>query len=185
MIDYVHKNHIASLLICVDSEKAYNSIEEGFHLKFLNISTWRKNLLNGLKYFSDSSTIIENAGYLSRSFKNPRSLHQGDPIASYLYIPCSELFSIALRSQSGIKPITIHGVLNLLKQYTDHTCIKIVADSKSLNITENILHLLEHEAGLKINYDKTEILRLGSIRDRDFKLTTQKLYKWTNDTVKF
>ena len=43
--------------------------------------------------------------------------------------------------------------------------------------------MLEHEAWLRVYYDKTEILRLGSIRATDFKLTTEKPYKWTNDPV--
>ena len=113
------------------------------------------------------------------------SLYQGDPIANYLYILCSELFSIALRSRNDIKPINIHGVTNLLKQYTDDTCITIEADSKSLNIIENISYILECEARLKVNYDKTETLRLGSSRDTDFKITTQKPYKWTYDPLNF
>ena len=90
-----------------------------------------------------------------------------------------------MRSQDDIEPINIHGVINLPKQYADDTCITIEADSKSLDIIENIFHILEHEAVLKVNYDKTEILRLDSVRDTDFKLTTQKSYKWTNDAVKF
>ena len=53
-----------------------------------------------------------------------------------------------------------------------------------MNIIEIIFHILQCEAGLRVNYDKTEIFRLGSIMDRDFKLTTKKPYKWTNDPLK-
>ena len=37
---------------------------------------------------------------------------------------------------------------------------------------------------MKVNYDRTGILKLGSIRDMDLKFTTQKPYKWTKDPVK-
>ena len=69
--------------------------------------------------------MIQNACYLNRSFKNSRSLCQGDPITSYLYILCPELFSIVLRSKHDIKLININDVINPLKWYTDVTCIKI------------------------------------------------------------
>ena len=100
--------------------------------------------------------------------------YQGDPKASYLYILCSELFSVALKLQNDIKPTTIHGIINFLMQYAENTCITIEADRKSLNIKGDIFHILEHEGGLNVKYDKTEILRFGSIRDMDFKSNTQK-----------
>ena len=48
---------------------------------------------------------------------------------------------------------------------------------------ESTFLILEHEARLKFNYESTEILGPHSIMDMDFKLTTQKPYKWTNEIL--
>ena len=53
-----------------------------------------------------------------------------------------------------------------------------------MNIAENIFHILEHEARLRVIYEKMEFLRLGSIRDIDINLNAQKPYQWTKDPVK-
>ena len=40
------------------------------------------------------------------------------------------------------------------------------------------------QSGLKIKYDKTEILRLGSLRNTYFKITMCQEFKWTNQPIK-
>ena len=41
----------------------------------------------------------------------------------------------------------------------------------------------EHASGMRINYDKTSVYRLGSICDTDARFYTMKKIRWTNDPV--
>ena len=60
----------------------------------------------------------------------------------------------------------------LLKQFCDDTCNAIESDGESLLVLEKIFDIIAAQSGLKINYDKTEILRLGLLRNIDFKIIT-------------
>lgn len=57
-------------------------------------------------------------------------------------------------------------------------------DQNSLDAMCDELIQFELASGLSINYDKTEILRLGSLQYSDAKLNTLKPMSWTNDTIK-
>ena len=40
--------------------------------------------------------------------------------------------------------------------------------------------MIENNTGLKVNYEKTSLNRIGSLRDSDAELYTQKNFKWTS-----
>ena len=64
LIDYVIKIHIASLVSCVNFEKAYDSIKWSFLFEVLKDFNLGENFIRWVKmFYSDSSTIIQNAAY--------------------------------------------------------------------------------------------------------------------------
>ena len=50
-IDYVYKNHITSLLTCVDLKKAYNSVEWGFLFEVLKYFNFGEKFIKWVKIF--------------------------------------------------------------------------------------------------------------------------------------
>ena len=56
--------------------------------------------------------------------------------------------------------------------------------NETINEVLKIFRCYRESSGLKVNYDKTEILRLGSIKNTDAKFFTQDVIRWTNETVK-
>ena len=81
-----------------------------------------------------------------------------------------QIFQSNLKANSKIKLITVHSIKCLLKQFCDDTCITIEADHDSLLELDRLFDRIAAQLGFKINYDKTEILRLGSLRNTDFKI---------------
>ena len=96
--------------------------------------------------------------------------NKGDCIGPILFVLCGQIFCINLRANSKIKPITVHSIKCLLKQFCDDMCITIKADYDSLLELERSFDTIAAQSGLKINYSKTEILRIGSLRNTDFKI---------------
>ena len=59
----------------------------------------------------------------------------------------------------------------------------MVFDQNSLNSVIQTCDYFENFADLRINYDKTDILRLGSLRNSDAKFYNQRPHNWTNDPL--
>ena len=60
----------------------------------------------------------------------------------------------------------------LLKHFCDDSCNTIEDDSDSSLQWDRLFDRIAAQSGLKINHDKTEILRLVSLRSTDFKIIT-------------
>ena len=71
-------------------------------------------------------------------------------------------------------------MLLLLLQFTDDTNILKKATSALLTAITEVLYIVENNLGLKVNYDKTLIVRIGSMAKTNATLYTQKQYTWTN-----
>ena len=69
----------------------------------------------------------------------------------------------------------------LLNQYADDTEIGSKYSQNSLDVIIDSLDLFELQSGLKVNYDKTSIYRIGSLRNSQAKLYTAKPIAWNND----
>ena len=71
-----------------------------------------------------------------------------------------------------------------LSQFADDTWFSLIFDQENLNTVLKTLNDFQNISGLKINYDKTELLRIGSLKNSNARLYTQRQLKWTNETVK-
>lgn len=72
----------------------------------------------------------------------------------------------------------------LLSQFADDTDLFLLYDQDSLNATMETLDRIHFCLGLKINYDKTSVYRIGSLKNSQAQLYTQKQLLWTNEPVK-
>ena len=83
--------------------------------------------------------------------------------------------------------MTVADVHFLLPQFADDTVVFISYDLSELQVVvETFEHieentgLKEENTGLKINYDKTTIYRVGSLKNSDAKLYTNKEFTWSD-----
>ena len=56
--------------------------------------------------------------------------------------------------------------------------------NESINATFDIFDDFGKSSGLKINYSKTEILRIGSMKSSNSRLYTAKEVSWSNDSIR-
>ena len=87
------------------------------------------------------------------------------------------------RQNKKIKGIPVLDIVNLISQFADDTDLFLIYDFLSLNEVVDTLTIIERNTGLLLNYDKTSIYRIGSLRNCHAKLYTKVEFKWTNEPI--
>ena len=95
----------------------------------------------------------------------------------------SEILAILIRKNDDIKGITVNNTQKKIGQFADDLNLFSVYEGKSLNGIIEALTTFEYNTGLQVNYDKTNIYRIGSLKNSDAKLYTAKEFNWTNADI--
>ena len=184
IIQYTEEEDIPALLIAVDFLKCYDQIEwvavEG-SLRFFNFSEEFVEMVKLL--YKDILSCTTNNGWSSKWFSPSRGLRQGCPASPYLFLLIGEILAISVRRNGNIKGIKIGGIEKKLSQFADDTTLFTLYDSASLSSIIDTFDHFEIITGLKVNYEKTNIYRIGSLRNSVAKLYTQKDFNWTNNDI--
>ena len=91
------------LLLLVDFEKAFDSVEWSFIERVLNFFNFRESLRKWVKVFYTDirSTILYNS-HLSTFFPIERGVRQGDPLFPYLFLICVELLAHGIKANPNV-----------------------------------------------------------------------------------
>ena len=134
-------------------------------------------------FYSNISSCILNNGWSSEFFSLSRGVRQGCPLSPYLFILCAEVLANAVRKDENIRSINIANVECKLSQYADDTTMIVDGSELSLSRTLLLLDNFAISSGLKINYEKTKALWIGSYKDRGFSIPSTKPITWARDKV--
>ena len=92
IIDYTEKQNIKAILIFIDFEKAFDSIDWQFIIKTLEYFNFGNKIIHWVKIlYTNVSAMVQNNGWLSESFNLSRGVRQGCPLSPYLFTLCVEL----------------------------------------------------------------------------------------------
>ncbi len=184
LLEFTEKETIPSILVVIDFEKAFDFLEWDFIEKSLthfNFGDSLKKWVN-LLYSSINSCVLNN-GWASEHFTLSRGVRQGCPLSPYLFIIAAEILASNIRQNKEIKGITINGKESKISQYADDTSLTLSFDENTIIAVQQTFDLFYSASGLKVNYDKTEILRIGSLQNSNAKLINCKKMKWTNGPI--
>ena len=156
--------NIDGLILLIDFEKAFDSLSWELIGKTLEEFNFGENFRKWLNLFQSKSNsrVILN-GHLSQPFLLHRGCHQGDPISPYLFILCSEYLTLAFKNTNTIEGIKIGDKEYRISQYADDTSNFLKATEENLKNSLKIMEWFYHKSGLKINYSKTKVIRIGPI----------------------
>ena len=173
------------IIMSIDFEKAFDSVSFSFMEKVIEtagfpkiMQTWVKILLKGFK------SHINNAGNLLKLIELGRGARQGDPIASILFVLSIEILLIAIRNNQKIEPYVLErpvigqAIKTKVGAYADDVTIIMPRSEKSIKEVVSTLDKFETLAGLRVNKDKTQMLRIGKGATSDKILCEELGLKW-------
>ena len=164
VMDYTKAKKLPGILMFIDFEKAFNSLEWTFLERCLNQFGFGPDLIRWVNVFYKSiQSCIINNGFCSHYFKIERGVRQGDPLSSYLFVTAIEILGIAIRNQDYIKGIKINDLETKLLQFADDTTV-VSSDLDSARALFVLLDCFEKVSGLKLNVAKTEAMWIGSLQ---------------------
>jgi len=151
---YTNIEKLPGILLSVDSEKAFDSIEQNLISKVLEvfnfgpvIRKWFSVMYNG------AESAAMNNGFLTNYFKISRGERQGCPLSPFLFILAIEILACKIRKDSSCK------VIILPNQHE-----AIARDTDSLICFPHNIELFGNISGLKLNHKKTKVMWIGSLK---------------------
>ena len=163
LMSFTEENHVPGLLLLIDFEKAFDSLSWQFIHKALKYLNFGPSLIRWVDiFYKNITSAVSQCGFLTSFFNIGRGCRQGDPLSPYLFIICAEFLSTVIRKNKKIKGIFLNGEEFKVSQFADDTSIFLDGFSQSLNCTLEELDKFAKISGLKINFDKTQLIWIGS-----------------------
>jgi hypothetical protein len=157
------EKRLPGLLVSLDFEKAFDSISWKYMHQVLQVFGFGEDICQWIQafYSNINASVIVN-GKASQNFSIEKGCRQGDPISPYLFILCVELLACKIRENDKIRGIKIGETECKISQFADDTSLLLEGDEQSYEELFSTLDQFERISGLKLNYDKTCNVWLGS-----------------------
>ena len=180
-MDFTLKENVPSLLIFIDFQKAFDSLEWNFLLSCLEAFNFAPDFIRWVKiFFKNIESCVINNGLMSDYFTLEQGVRQGDPLSPYLFVVAIESLAIAIRKNPAIRGIMIGNEETKLLQYADDMTA-VLSDINSAQALFDLLEVFKKPSGLLINTIKTEGMWIGSSRENNAKPFG---IKWPNEPIK-
>ena len=183
LLDICKRDNYAGVLLNCDFLKCFDHVAFTCIENSLSYLRFGKFVIDWIKVLYKDFTInIQNNGHFSESINVKRSIHQGGCCSAELFTICAETLAILLRT-SDVDGIYIKEFIYLLNQFADDTSVASPFDQENINKCLQIFEYFRQNSGFTLNYDKTQLYRIGSLRDSDSKCYTEYPIQWTNKPI--
>ena len=95
-----------------------------------------------------------------------------------------EILGDQIRNNDSINGIKVDNIEIKSMLFADDMNLFLEYKQESVQSATDTLITFEKNTGLKLNYDKTNVCRIGSSKNSDVHLCTSKQLNWTNNTIK-
>ena len=185
VINYAATKNIPGLLLFLDFEKAFDTLEWPFIQKTLVSFGFGPSIVQWFKtFYCGSESCILNNGWASNFFPVHRGVRQGCPLSPYLFILSAEILAKKIRKDSDIKGLTVKQNEIKISQYADDTTLILDGSEKSLSEALRVLDGFSKISGLRLNKKKTEALWIGSNVGKKEVICKEHNLNWQNSKVK-
>lgn len=182
LLFYTEKQQIPGMLLLIDFEKAFDSVDWSFLLSVLDFFNFGPVIKRWVQVFykNAESCVVVN-GHMSEWFYLGRGCRQGDPLSPYLFLLCAEILAILIRNDKNIKGIEVGSKTFLVSQYADDTSLILDGSKASLVNTLKVLKFYASISGLVVNVEKTKVVWIGSKKNSLDKLCPEDNLDWVRE----
>jgi hypothetical protein len=168
VIDEAKRLKREALLLKVDFEKAYDSVDWDFLDFMLDKMHFPIKWRNWIRECISTSwiSILVN-GSPTKEFKMERGLRQGDPLSPLLFLLVAEGFNVLMSKAVEVGNFMGYKVgeeeeLSISHlQFADDTLIIGKKSWSNIFAMKAVLHLFELSSGLKVNFNKSELIGIN------------------------
>ena len=184
-IEMLEKENMPGLLFFADFEKAFDSISHKYIIKSLESFNFGTDIIKWVKcFYQGANSCVQNTGFMSNFFSISRGVRQGCPLSPYLFILCIEILSATLLNDREITGIKINGKEFKSTMFADDATFAMDGSLKSFQKLLCILDDFKLISGLKLNVNKTTILRAGSLKYTNIQHLKNLRFLWTSNSAK-
>ena len=183
ILDYTQEEKIPALLVSFDFQKAFDNVNHRYLDKVLDFFGFGANITQMIHFAHEGAvSCTVNGGISSKYMDIKNGLRQGSPLSPTLFNLAVEVLAIFIRTNTGIKGIKIEGYEKKIGQYADDMWAVIQATSASYEALLNTFEEFANRSGLKLNYEKSQVILIGSLSNTNFLLENNKTLQWVNST---
>ena len=168
------ENDLKGLIVALDARKAFDSVDHNY----IRCCLTRTGLNDFVPIFNtlyrDLRTDIIVNGKIVRGFKINRGVKQGDALSCILFILCMEPLLKNIEHNPEISAINSNLLAKDLPKvyaYADDVNATVKDTVRSLQALFDEYGKLTRISGLVLNAEKTEVLRLGSSEEKEYRIS--------------
>ena len=169
---YEHCEHTNSpgAILCIDFEKAFDSMEHEFLYKVLKKYNFGKKFISWIKLlYTEPRFKIKNNGWLSQDCIMNRGVRQGCSMSALLFILAVEILSKSIKQTKKLDGIKIGDTEHKIVQYADDSTI-FLRSIKSIEHVMEIFDAFGKVSGLRLNKSKTKGIWIGKLKDEGLRI---------------
>ena len=162
LIEAAEENQEEAVLILLDIEKAFDSINWRFLKSILKATGVPDTFIRWIDVMvKDKELRIANNGFISDPFYPQKGVAQGCTLSPLIFIYALETLANIIRDDHLIKGITLGSIEKKIALAADDTLLSLQATNQCLSQLLRILKAFEKVSGLKVNTNKSYIIRVG------------------------
>ena len=178
------KQDVAGVIVSVDFMKCFDRVEIPALISAMSYFNIGESYQKWIKtVYHKSKSCVTNQGFFMPWFSVTRSVKQRGPNSPYLFLLSAEFLAIELRKNPKIKGFMVKEIMRLFGQYADDMDLYLLGDKTSLQEAISTFHNFERQSGFKINYEKTTVYRIGSLRNSQAKYYSRNELNWVNTEI--
>ena len=170
-------------LISLDQSKAYDRVDHRFLATVLETAGFKPEFRRWISMmYHNPQAVVQVNGRRSRVFAVERSVRQGCPLSPLLYVLALEPLLRRLRTTNpALRGVLFAGPLTArVSAFADDITV-FVSSRLDIKAVKKAVSEYERIAGAKVNFDKSEGLRLGAWRGSN---TLPGLFRWSDGPVR-
>ena len=159
--DYCKKNNIASVLLSIDFEKAFDSTEWPAIRRALEKYGFGQFYIDAVfTLYTNIQSTISNNGYWSEWFNINRSSRQGGPLSPLIYNLVTDILEDKIRQNPAIRGIKVDGSEEKCARYANDLWLFLLADTDNINAVMEEMEKFLNFSGSKTNFEKSSAMRM-------------------------